>query len=88
MLKLLNAVDVFTSLADILKDGVVIFAMVLTCIGIVLAICAGKIARVCKKREIEKNDSLKITLKIIGLVLILVSLIVMAIPSIGMLFSK
>ena len=86
MLSLLNAADVWTSLADILKDGVVIFAMVLTCIGIVLAVLAGKIAKICKKRQIENNDSLKITLKIIGLVLILVSLIIMAIPSIGMLF--
>ncbi len=87
MINLLNAPNVFTSLVDILRDGTVIFAMVLTCIGIALAVLAGKIAKVIRKKEIEPNDSLKITLKIIGLVLILVSLIIMAIPSIGLLFK-
>lgn len=88
MFKLLNAADVLTALVDILRDGTVIFGMVLTCIGIVLAILAGKIAKLIKKREIEPNDNVKITIKIVGLVLILLSLVVIAIPSVGMIFSK
>ena len=87
MLNLLNAADVWTSLVDMLKDGVVIFAMVLTCIGIVCAVCAGKLAKVIRRREIEKNDSIKLTFKIIGLVLIILSLIIMAIPSVGLLIK-
>lgn len=88
MIKFLNAPSVFTSLVDILRDGTVIFAMVLTCVGIVLAVLAGKIAKLIRKREIQPNDSIKITIKIVGLVLILISLIVMAIPSIPMIFGK
>ncbi len=56
----------------------VITGLVFLVIGILLALCSGKITKLFKKKDtIESNDKMFLTIKAIALTLILVALIVM-----------
>lgn len=58
----------------------VITGLILLVIGIVLALCSSRIAKLVRKKEkIESNDKVFLTIKAFALAIILVSLIVMII---------
>lgn len=58
----------------------VVTGLVLLVLGIVLALCSSKIAKLIRKKDkVEPNDRVFLTLKAFALALILVSLIVMII---------
>lgn len=58
----------------------VVTGLVLLAVGIILALCAGRITKHIRKQEkIESNDKVFITIKAIALAIILASLIVMII---------
>ncbi len=67
----------------------VIIGIVLAVIGVALCLTAKRITMAVRKQdEINKNDSLYVALRIVGLCLILVGMIVMVLPVEANFYSK
>lgn len=55
----------------------VIVAVVLAAVGLGLALVARKVAEVCRKtKEIEDNDSIMVTFKVVGMLLLFVAVMI------------
>lgn len=57
-----------------LQMPAIIVAIVLVCVGLGLVIVARRVAQVCRKtKEIEDDDSIMITFKVVGMLLLFVA---------------
>ncbi len=79
----------FENPLQFLSRYTVIIGIILAVIGVALCLTAKRITMAVRKQdEINKNDSLYVTLRIVGLCLILVGMIVMVLPVEANLYSK
>lgn len=74
------AANVFDNIGKTLSNPFVIWGIVLAVIGITMAFLARRITQTAKKvDEISKNDSLFITLRAVGLFLIIAAIILVVV---------